>query len=445
MTTGTRTLNRPLIVIGGVICLYLIEALWLGTWNTTLNMVNYSLIAAIIALGINIQWGYAGLFSVGTVGFVGLGGLAPVLTSSAPRPENFAAGGWQIIGALILGVAAVALAILVNRRTTGRVRLIATLAVLIGGFFAYRAVFDPAVLRVEAINPENAGNIGGLGLDSILGLHVGVLIAWPLGALMAAGAAWVIGRTALGLRSDYLAIATLGISEILLAAIRNEDWLARGVKNLTDIPRPVPYEVELQQGAAWQSWADLVGTDPITLSTILVKLCWAALFSAVLLALIWLTQRAINSPWGRMMRAIRDNEVAAEAMGKNVTGRHLQVFVLGSAICGLAGAMLVTFEGQITPGAYNPLRYTFLIWVMVIVGGSGNNWGSVVGAFLLWWVWIKAEAFGPDFVGWATSFMADSPLKDHLTENAVHARLLALGLILLLVLRFSPRGLLPER
>ncbi len=262
---------------------------------------------------------------------------------------------------------------------------------------------------------------------------------------MAAGAAWVIGKTALGLRSDYLAIATLGISEILLAAIRNEDWLARGVKNLTDIPRPVPYEVDLQRGATWQSWADMVGTDPITLSTIVVKLCWAALFTAILLGLIWLSQRALNSPWGRMMRAIRDNEVAAEAMGKNVTGRHLQVFILGSAICGLAGAMLVTFEGQITPGAYNPLRYTFLIWVMVIVGGSGNNWGSVVGAFLLWWVWIKAEAFGPDLVGWATSFMGDGPLKDHLMENAVHARLLALGLILLLVLRFSPRGLLPER
>ncbi len=173
MTRAVPNPSRPLIVIGAVICLYLIEALWLGTWNTTLNMVNYSLIAAIIALGINIQWGYAGLFSVGTVGFVGLGGLAPVLTSSAPRPENFAAGGWQIIGALVLGVAAVALAIAVNRRTSGRVRTVATLAVLVAGFFAYRAVFDPAVLRVEAINPENAGNIGGLGLDSIFGLHVG--------------------------------------------------------------------------------------------------------------------------------------------------------------------------------------------------------------------------------------------------------------------------------
>ncbi|PJN93240.1 hypothetical protein CNY89_22470, partial [Amaricoccus sp. HAR-UPW-R2A-40] len=89
---------------------------------------------------------------------------------------------------------------------------------------------------------------------------------------------------------------------------------------------------------------------------------------------------AVASPWGRMMRAIRDNRDAAEAMGKDVTARHLQVFVLGSAVVGVAGAMLVTLDGQFTPGSYTPLRYTFIIWVMVIVGGSGNNWGAVLGA-----------------------------------------------------------------
>jgi branched-chain amino acid transport system permease protein len=436
---------RILVIVALVTALFLSEALYFGTWNTTLNMVNYSLIAAIIALGINIQWGYAGLFSVGTVGFVALGGIAPVITSSQPRPENFAAGGWQIIGALLLGVAAVALAILVYRRTSGRLRFLATTAVLVGGFFLYRAVFDPAALRVEKINPENAGNLGGLGLDSIFGLHVGVLLSWPLGALMAAAAAWVIGKIALGLRSDYLAIATLGISAIIVDVIKNEDWLARGVKNLTDIPRPVPNEVDIQASGDWAEWIAFFGTDAVTFSTVFVKLCWAALFTAVLLVLIWLAQRAINSPWGRMMRAIRDNETAAEAMGKDVTGRRLQTFILGSAICGLAGAMIVTFEGQITPGAYSPMRYTFLIWVMVIVGGSGNNWGSVLGAFLLWWVWIKAEAFGPQVTAWATSFMAEGPVKEALAENAVHGRLLAMGVILLLVMRFAPRGLLPER
>ena len=89
--------------------------------------------------------------------------------------------------------------------------------------------------------------------------------------------------------------------------------------------------------------------------------------------LLWLAQRALNSPWGRMMRAIRDNETAAEAMGKDVTARHLQVFILGSALCGIAGAMMTTLDGQLIPTSYQPLRFTFLIWVMVIVGGIGQQ------------------------------------------------------------------------
>ena len=162
-------------------------------------------------------------------------------------------------------------------------------------------------------------------------------------------------------------------------------------------------------------------------------------------SIIWAAQMALNSPWGRMMRAIRDNEVAAEAMGKDVTRRHLQIFILGSAICGLAGAMIVTLDSQLTPGTYNPLRFTFLIWVMVIVGGSGNNWGAVLGGFLIWFLWIKVEPWGNALMGFITSGMADGALKTHLQDSAAHMRLFTMGLVLLLVLRFSPRGLIPER
>ena len=94
------------------------------------------------------------------------------------------------------------------------------------------------------------------------------------------------------------------------------------------------------------------------------------------------------------MRAIRDNEDAAEAMGKDVKGRHLEVFILGSAVIGIAGAMLTTLDGQFTPVSYQPLRFTFLIWVMVIVGGSGNNFGAVLGGFLIWFAWIEAKPVG---------------------------------------------------
>ena len=166
----------------------------------------------------------------------------------------------------------------------------------------------------------------------------------------------------------------------------------------------------------------------------------------VLLVLLWLAQRALKSPWGRMMRAIRDNEVAAEAMGKNVTARHLQVFILGSAICGIAGAMMTTLDGQLTPGSYQPIRYTFLIWVMVIVGGSGNNLGAVLGGFVIWFFWVQVEPIGQLLMTVATMGLDDSnPLKLHLLDSVAHMRLLTMGLILLLVLRFSPRGLLPEK
>ena len=146
------------------------------------------------------------------------------------------------------------------------------------------------------------------------------------------------------------------------------------------------------------------------------------------------------------MRAIRDNEVAAEAMGKDVTARHLQVFVLGSAICGMAGAMMVTLDGQLTPSSYQPLRFTFLIWVMVIVGGSGSNLGAVLGGILIWWLWVMVEPLGLGLMQLITYGMADdSGLRKHLLDSAAHMRLLTMGLILLLVLRFSPRGLIPER
>jgi branched-chain amino acid transport system permease protein len=152
------------------------------------------------------------------------------------------------------------------------------------------------------------------------------LLAWPVGGLLAAGAAWVIGKTALGLRSDYLAIATLGIAEIVIAVLKNEDWLARGVKNVIGLPRPVPYEVDLQNDPGFVERAAGFGLDPTTASTLTVKLGYSLLFAAVLIVLLVLAQLALNSPWGRMMRAIRDNEVAARAMGKDVTARHLQVF-----------------------------------------------------------------------------------------------------------------------
>ncbi|MBP9184596.1 MAG: branched-chain amino acid ABC transporter permease [Fuscovulum sp.] len=431
--------HRNLVLFAGVALLFLLTGLF-QSWNLSLNILNLALLSAIMAIGVNIQWGYAGLFSTGIAGSVALGGLAVVLVSGNPVPAGWAAGGPRILSALLFAVLAVGLAGMLYRRLpAGRGRALALALFLVVAFFIYRGLLDPAVMAVEANNPAQAGHIGGLGLNS--------LVAWPVGALMAAAAAWVIGKIALGLREDYLAIATLGIAEIIVAVMRNEDWLDRGVKNLIDLPRPwpVPKEIDLQVDPAFLDPVAAMGWDPVTASTIFVKLLYAGMFGAVLVALIWLCERALNSPWGRMVRAIRDNEISAAAMGKDVKFRHLQIFIIGSAIVGLAGAMMTSMEGQLTPSQYLPLRFTFLIWVMVIVGGSGNNWGSVLGGLLIGWLYLAVEFLGPQAMEYITAGLPAGGLKDHLKDSAAHMRLLTLGVVLLLVMRFAPKGLIPEK
>ncbi|MDH3582287.1 MAG: branched-chain amino acid ABC transporter permease [Hyphomicrobiales bacterium] len=427
--------NRKVIAFAAMAIMLALVGL-MQSWSVALGIVNLCLISAIMALGVNIQWGYAGLFNVGVMGFAALGGLAGVLVSTEPVAAAWAAGGSGILSAGAIAVVTIVTIWLVTRyRFAFRGVLIAL--IVVAGFLAARAVFDPAVEAIESTDSAKTGFLGGLGLP--------ILLSWVVGGVFAAVAAWVVGKIALGLRSDYLAIATLGISEIIVAILKNEDWLTRGVKNVTGLARPVPYEVDLQQAAWFQSLSDTLGLTTVDLSSIIVKLCYAALFTAVLLAVLWLSETALRSPWGRMMRAIRDNEVAAGAMGKDVTRRHLQVFVLGSAVIGMAGAMLTTLDGQFTPSSYQPLRFTFVIWVMVIVGGSGNNWGAVLGGFLIWFFWVEAEPIGLWLMDVMTSGLAaDNPVRVHLIESAAHMRLMTMGLILLLVLRFTPRGLIPE-
>jgi branched-chain amino acid transport system permease protein len=429
---------RPFLLFAAMAALIGVTGLQMG-WNYALTVINMGLISAIMALGVNLQWGFAGLFNVGIMGFVALGGLAAVLVAMPPVAEAWTSGGLRVLGGLGLGALTILVLVAMRRRIpAGPMKAVFLVAAGILGVLVTRAVFDPGVAAVEAVNPASAGNLGGLGLP--------VLLAWPVGGLIAAGAAWIIGKTALGLRSDYLAIATLGIAEIVLAILKNEDWLARGVKNVIGVPSPVPSAVQLQSDPAFAERAAGMGVDLVTASTIWNKVLYMGLFAGVLLILFVLAQLALKSPWGRMVRAIRDNEVAAEAMGKDVTARHLQIFILGSAICGIAGAMMVTLDGQLTPGSYQPLRYTFLIWVMVIVGGSGNNYGAVLGGFLIWWLWVVVEPLGNWLFGVISAGLPEgSWFASHLRDASAHMRLFTMGLVLLLVLRFSPRGLIPER
>ena len=426
------------------------------SWSLMLSIVNLCIISAIMALGVNAQWGYAGLFNVGTMGFAALGGLAAMLVSQPPVMVAWALGGQDLlIGFVIFLITAVLAYFTFQYMRKNRLRIFFLLIIITSGVITGRYFLDPAIATIESVNPAITGYLGGFGLP--------ILFSWIIGGFFAAVAAWIIGKVALGLRSDYLAIATLGISEIIIAFLKNEDWLSRGVKNVTGLSRPVPYEIDLQESEWFISitrWfyssalenlssekiEQVLTSKVIEFSTLYVKLCYLGLFLSVLIIILTMSILALNSPWGRMMRAIRDNETSAAAMGKNIGKRHLQVFVIGSAIVGVAGAMLTTIDGQLTPGMYNPLRFTFVIWVMVIVGGSGNNLGSVLGGFLIWFVWVEAEPVGFWLIDLFTNKMSDeSFIKLHLAGSAQHMRLFLMGLVLLLVMRFNPGGLLPEQ
>jgi branched-chain amino acid transport system permease protein len=410
------------------------------SWSVALTILNLCLISAVMSLGVNVQWGYAGLVNFGAMGFAALGGLAVVLVAAPPVQEAWAAGGSGILLSAMIVLISITAFVVAARRVRriegGRLLLGAFVTVL--AFFLIAQVYGPAVSVIESVNPSSTGFLGGVGLP--------VLFSWIAAPILAAGAGWLVGNVALGLRADYLAIATLGISEIIITILKNEDWLTRGVKNVVGLPRPVPFEIDLQRSEWFQQFADTLGQPYDSLSSICVRLCFAGLFALVLIVLLWLTESALHSPWGRMIRAVRDSEVAASAMGKDIKKLHLKIFILGSAVIGLAGAMLVTIDGQFTPGAYQPLRFTFLVWIMVIVGGSGNNWGSVLGAFLVWFFWIEAEPLGAWIMEMATEGLGqDSELRAHLLRNAGQMRLIVMGVLLLVVLRFMPRGLLPER
>tara|TARA_Y100001968_G_scaffold320590_1_gene353743 strand:- start:25 stop:1212 length:1188 start_codon:yes stop_codon:yes gene_type:complete len=392
-----------------------------------------------MALGVNLQWGYAGLFNAGIMGFIIVGGLATVIISMPPVKETWSIGGMGIIWGIILSIFTIVISTLIWKKTKNltRYRYIPTAAAILIGYFGVRFIAGPSIESIEGFEAAKTGYLGGLGLP--------ILISWFVGGLLAAGIAWVIGKITLDLKSDYLAIATLGISAIILYIAKNEDWLARGVKNVNSIPRPVPYEINLQNELWFQELCISMGLPIKEFSSIFVKLCYCSLFLTVLLFFVWLSQKALFSPWGRMMRAIRDNETAAKAMGKNVSKRHLQVFVLGSAMIGVAGAMMTTLDGQFTPNAYTPLRFTFVIYVMVIVGGSGSNLGAILGGFLIWFFWVESEPIGLWLIDNTTNVLGkDNPIRLHLMESVAHMRYMTMGLILLLVLRFAPKGLIPE-
>ena len=450
--------NYENVIYAYIIMLLLIICVGLfQSWSIALTILNYCLISAVMTIGANIQWGYAGLINFGIMGYTALGGLAVVLVSVDPVKKAWQVGGLNILGSIWIIVAIVFITrFILNRFEKSLKRNYFIAFLIIAGVILIRITATPGIEAIESVDPAVSGFLGGMGLP--------VLMSWIIGAFLAGALAFIVGKIALGLRADYLAIATLLIAEIIVSIIKHEEWLARGVKNVIGLKRPAPYEVELQKTQWFRDFIEKIYTNKLELvntisqkkiilnqliidaSSIFVKLCFTGLFLSVVIILLIVTQKALYSPWGRKMRAIRDNEEAASAMGKNIVKEHLLIFILGSAIVGLAGAMMVTNDGLFTPGSYRPMRYTFVIWVMVIVGGTGNNFGAILGGFVVWFLWVEAAPIALFLINLFTSHLPETnAIRAHLIESAPYFRFLVIGIGLLLIMRYRPQGIIPEK
>ncbi len=290
------------------------------------------LILGIVALGLNLQWGYTGLFNAGIAGFYAIGAYTHAIITTPPRADL----------------------------------------------------------------------IANMGLPWV----VGIAGAMAVTAL----AAWIIGLATIRLRGDYLAISTFGIAVTIQLVTLNFEALTGGSQGFTGIPRPL-------YGMFGSPFA--------------FNLFYFALLLAVVALVYWGLERILRSPWGRVLKAVREDETAAIALGKSAISFRLQSFVIGSTLMGLAGALYVSFIGFVSPFDFLPI-VTFQIWAMVIVGGSGNNKGALLGALTVWLIW-------------ASSGVAITKLVPpaHAAQGGA-IQVILIGLMLVLALLFRPRGLIGE-
>lgn len=296
-----------------------------------LSFLTIALIFGIATMGLNLQWGFTGLFNAGVVGFFAVGAYA----------------------------------------------------------------------HATLVGPDRANIVGGFELPFVVGL---------LGALIFSGlAAILVGLATVRLRSHYLAIATFGIALTIQLIALNMESVTGGTNGLS-LPRPF-----------YQTMGGRPGFEVAYLSFVIVAA----------LAVYWVLQRALQSPWGRVLKAIREDEDAAVSLGKDVRWFRLQAFVIGCMFMGLAGALYVAFIGFVSAADFLPI-ITFQIWTMLIIGGSGNNRGAVLGAVVVWAIWT--------FSGWGLS----SFLPPEWQARGAASQVILIGLLLVLSLLFRPRGLIGE-
>ena len=343
---------------------------YLGYFLYLLSLLTVGGIYAIFALGLNVQWGFAGLFNVGIVGFAAVGAYTYALLTTA----------------------------------------------------------------------ESTFHLGGFGLPLPLGMLAGMLASAMIAAF--------IGMICIRLRSDYLAIATIGIAEIIKLVLKNETEITNGPRGINKIPRTWEHFSEERFYSSWpMSWFN-TPEGWVAFFDSLPNWWWQPFFAGTILLVMYviyrMLERARVSPWGRMMTAIRENESAARAAGKDVTARRVEAFVVGAAIMGFAGALFAQHLRLIEPtNTFDPSKVTFLVWVMLILGGSGNNRGAMLGAFLIWTIWSASELMIGGSIN-LISYLFDTLDTSVLETRAGFLRMMLIGILMQIILQKYPGGILPE-
>lgn len=258
----------------------------------------------------------------------------------------------------------------------------------------------------------NFGHVGffaiGAYASALLALKgVPLVFGFAAAAGLAALAAWPIGLVSLRLRDDYFAIVTLGFSEVVRIVITSEKWLTSGVQGLPGIPR-------LYEGLGGSV------AQAAVLATIL----------AVTLFGVWMIRRIAGSPFGRLIEAIRDNEEAVQALGKDPARFKIQVLVVGAGLAGVAGAFYAHYITYIVPDQFIPL-VTFYVWMAIIMGGVGRVSGAVVGTAILM-LFLEGSRFLRDIIPGVSEV------------DMASVRIGAVGLLLILFIMFRPQGLMGD-
>ncbi len=304
-------------------------------------LISFAIMAgiyAVFALGLNIHWGYTGLFNIGIAGFFCVGAYTSAMITT-PQPT---------------------------------------------GVYAHY-------------------------VHQLFGWHLPFVFGLMGAALMCGLLAFFIGLPTLKLGEDYLAIATLGIAESLRLIFNNEQWLANGPRGLMGLPQPLAHLIDARH----------------------YNYIYLVIVLAVMALIYFLIERSIRSPWGRVLRAIREDEVSASMSGKDVFAFKMQALIFGAMVMGVGGALYAHYSRSISPSVFTPLYGTFIIWVMLMAGGSGNNKGAVLGAFVMWGIWIGTQ-FLTDFLPYTVK------------SRAPYIRFLVIWILLEFILLYRPEGLLGE-